>query len=99
MKWPEKLLHFIWRYKLINQSNLRTTQGEALRVLDFGQYNTNAGADFEFAKIEINGRIWVGNVELHVSSLDWKFHQHHLDPRYNSYTLYGKIMNRVERFD
>ncbi|WP_149913541.1 DUF2851 family protein [Sphingobacterium cavernae] len=88
MKWSEKLLHFIWRYKLINQSNLRTTQGEVLLVLDFGQYNTNAGADFEFAKIEINGRIWVGNVELHVCSLDWKFHQHHLDPRYNSTILH-----------
>ena len=65
MKWLEKLLHFIWRYKLINQTELRTTVGETLRILDFGQYNTNAGADFEFSKIEINDKMCVGKVELH----------------------------------
>ncbi|MCA5006718.1 DUF2851 family protein [Sphingobacterium bovistauri] len=88
MKWPEKLLHFIWRYKLINQNDLITTQGEPLRILNFGQYNMHAGADFELSKIQINNEIWVGNIELHKSSTHWKDHQHHLDPRYNSTILH-----------
>lgn len=88
MKLPEKLLHFIWRYKLINQMDMTTTQDELVRILDFGQLNTNAGADFEYAKVQIHDRIWVGNIELHVSSLDWIAHQHHLDPRYNSTILH-----------
>lgn len=88
MKWPEKLLHFIWRYKLFNQKNLKTTQNEILRILDFGQYNSNAGADFEFAKIQINDKVWFGNIELHLNSVHWTHHQHHLDPNYNSTILH-----------
>lgn len=103
MKLPEKLLHFIWRYKLIDQTNLCTTQGESLRIIDFGQLNTNAGADFELAKIQIQNRIWIGNIELHVSSLDWKYHQHHLDPRYNSTILHVVWENpeniKIKRLD
>lgn len=103
MKLPEKLLHIIWRYKLINQTNLLTTHGESLRILDFGQLNTNAGADLELAKIQIQNRIWIGNIELHVSSLDWKYHHHHLDPRYNSTILHVVWENpeniKIKRLD
>ena len=98
MKWPEKLLHFIWRYKLITQANLMTSQGEALRILDFGQYNVNAGADFEYAKIQINDRIWVGNIELHLSAIDWKHHRHHLDPRYNA-TILHVVWENTDSFE
>ncbi|MGN0003521.1 MAG: DUF2851 family protein [Sphingobacterium composti] len=82
------MLHFIWRYKLINQSSLITTNGDPIRILDFGQLNNDAGPDFELAKVEIHNRLWVGNIELHVKSIDWQKHEHHLDPRYNSTILH-----------
>lgn len=88
MRYPEKLLHFIWRYKLINPQNLKTTAGEELQILDFGQYNTDAGADFEFAKIRLNGSVWAGNVEMHVESQDWNRHNHQHDARYNTTILH-----------
>lgn len=103
MKLPEKLLHFIWRYKLINQSSLFTTRGDAVRIIDFGQLNTDAGPDFEYAKVEIQDRLWVGNIELHVNALDWKKHDHHLDPRYNSTILHvvweDIVQDGVSRMD
>lgn len=84
MKFPEKLLHFIWRYKLINQSNLLTADGESIHILDFGQYNSNSGPDFEYAKIQIEDQILIGNIEIQVNSADWKQHKHHTDPNYNA---------------
>ena len=88
MRWPENLLHFIWRYKLFDATSLVTQQGEDLRILNFGQYNNNAGSDFEQAKIELGNSIWVGNIEIHVDANDWNLHNHQYDKRYNSTILH-----------
>lgn len=88
MKLSEKLLHFIWRYKLINQSNLNTSEGVPLRILNFGKYNNNAGPDFEFAKIEIDQEVLVGHIEIHWFASEWYKHKHHEDSRYNTTILH-----------
>ncbi len=88
MKFSEKLLHFIWRYKLIDQSKLITSEGTTLRILNFGKYNENAGPDFEFAKIELDQQTWIGNIEIHWSSSEWYQHKHQLDARYNTTILH-----------
>lgn len=88
MKLTEDLLHFIWRYKLFNALHLRTTEDEELRVLNFGQYNTHAGPDFEYAQLQINQTLWSGHVEMHLKASDWLLHKHHLDPAYNTTILH-----------
>lgn len=88
MKFSDKLLHFIWRYKLIDQSKLITSEGTTLRILNFGKYNENAGPDFEFAKIELSQQTWIGNIEIHWSSSEWYQHKHQLDARYNTTILH-----------
>ena len=95
MKMPEKLLHFIWRYKLFNQSALTTKEGFKLEIIAFGLYNHDAGPDFEFAQIRLDDTVWSGHVEMHVNEDEWYQHGHHLDPHYDS-TIIHVVWNRGE---
>ncbi|HNB80953.1 MAG TPA: DUF2851 family protein [Chitinophagaceae bacterium] len=85
----EKLLQFIWRYRLLqNQHTLRTTDGEPVLILHPGIQNTHAGPDFTEARIRIGNTLWVGLVELHLKSSDWRRHHHQNDPGYNKLILH-----------
>ncbi|NGM61510.1 DUF2851 family protein [Sphingobacterium sp. SGG-5] len=85
---PEVLLHFIWQYRLFNQFDITTVCGTPVRIIDPGQYNNNAGPDFEFAKVQIGDTLWSGHVEIHTRAKAWRQHKHHLDNRYNSTILH-----------
>lgn len=84
----ESLLHYVWRYKLYPAGTLQTIQGFSLEIIDPGIYNTNAGPDFFNAKIKIDNRIWVGNVEIHCRASDWYRHNHEKDKAYESVILH-----------
>jgi Protein of unknown function (DUF2851) len=84
----EKLLHFIWKFRLFDQSNLVTTEDEPVELVNQGMYNTNAGADFQQAKIRIGKTLWAGNVEIHIRSADWLAHRHNTDAAYNNVILH-----------
>ena len=60
----EKLLHYIWKYKLFPLKPLQTTDGQTVEVIDPGTLNRNAGPDFFNAKIKLDGTTWVGNIEI-----------------------------------
>ena len=47
----EQLLHYIWKHKLFSLSQLVTTEGKNVEIIDQGRHNTNAGPDFFNAKI------------------------------------------------
>ena len=64
----EKLLHYVWKYKLFPLKPLLTTKGLKVEIIDTGLPNPNAGPDFFNAKIKIDGMTWVGNVEIHRKS-------------------------------
>jgi len=83
----EQLLHYIWKHRLF-QNDLKTTDGVAVEIIDVGLHNTDEGPDFSNAKIKIDGKIWVGNIEIHRSSTDWYTHKHNLNPAYNSVVLH-----------
>lgn len=84
----ERLLHYVWKYRLYEASSLTTTDGSPLSVLDPGLHNTDAGPDFFNAKIKINDTIWVGNVEMHRKASDWIRHNHPADKAYDSVVLH-----------
>ena len=85
----EDFLHFLWRTRRFDLSNLQTTTGQSLEILDFGDYNRlDAGADFQNAKIQIDGLTWFGNVEMHVKSSDWLAHGHQHDKAYGNVILH-----------
>ncbi|MBS1776821.1 MAG: DUF2851 family protein [Bacteroidetes bacterium] len=84
----EALLQFIWKYSLYHSQSLTSTDGEAITVIHPGQKNTNAGPDFESAKIKVGNTTLVGNVELHVRSSDWLQHKHDSDEAYRHLILH-----------
>ncbi len=83
----EQLLHYIWKHRLF-QKELTTTDGRLIEVIDVGTHNLNEGPDFFNAKIKIEEKIWIGNIEIHKSSEDWYKHKHHTNKNYNSVILH-----------
>ena len=49
----EQLLQYIWKYRLYRTTDMRTTQGETLEIIDPGIQNRDAGPDFFNAKVKI----------------------------------------------
>ncbi|MEO7175249.1 MAG: DUF2851 family protein [Saprospiraceae bacterium] len=84
----EKIIQLAWQLQLFDQKQLRLKDGSSLSVLDVGQANTNAGPDFLFGKISIDGLILFGHIEIHVNSSDWIRHGHSRDPAYNMVVLH-----------
>lgn len=84
----EDLLHFIWRYRLYDTSNLKTTDGERIEAIQPGIFNTDAGADFSNARVRIGRVLLAGNVELHINQNDWYAHHHNEDKAYNNVILH-----------
>jgi hypothetical protein len=84
----EDFLHYIWLYKKLDFTNLRTTNGEVLTILNFGQYIQQAGPDFFYAQIVIDHQKWAGNIEIHIKSSDWYVHHHEKDDNYNNVILH-----------
>jgi hypothetical protein len=84
----EKLLHYIWQYRHYNASNLQTTEGKPVHVIHPGSYNVNQGPDFIDARIHLDAATWVGSVEIHVRSTDWKSHHHSNDKNYDNVILH-----------
>lgn len=85
----EKYLHYLWKYKLIPFHKLKLADNSKFIVHYQGDYNAyESGPDFLNAIIEINGIKWIGNVELHVKSMDWFQHGHQNDPAYDNVILH-----------
>lgn len=84
----EQLLHYVWKHKLFPLTELSTTQGRRVEVIDPGLHNSNAGPDFFNAKVKIDGTLWVGNVEIHDNASDWVLHGHDKDERYDNVILH-----------
>ena len=92
INFPEKFLYHIWdgqhiKYKDIEKTQ-KTVSQKGIKIKFAGHYNTMAGADFRNAIIEINDKIYNGDVELHLTSSDWYHHQHDQNPVYNSVILH-----------
>lgn len=81
-------MQYVWQHGLWIPGDLRTVDGRRVRVIDRGLLNTDAGPDFFNAKVEIDGRLWAGNVEIHVRASDWHRHGHDSDPAYSSVILH-----------
>ena len=85
---PEILLHYIWEHCLWAGYEQHTTDGKSVEILAIGEHNHDAGPDYSHARVIIDGREWVGNIEIHVCSSDWQRHRHHLDKAYDNIILH-----------
>lgn len=88
MLFTEDFLHYVWKFRLFDHAGLKTTENETLEVFSAGLPNTDSGPDFQNARIKIGETTWAGNVEVHISSSDWKRHNHTTDNAYNNVVLH-----------
>ncbi|HEX7868985.1 MAG TPA: DUF2851 family protein, partial [Chryseobacterium sp.] len=92
----EKLLQYLWNFKVFTNFNFTDTDGNSVEIIDFGKWNTDSGPDFLMAKIKTKNIILAGNIELHVKSSDWIFHQHSKDPNYKNIILHVVFQNDID---
>lgn len=84
----EDFLHHLWQHKKFAVTDLKTTTGEPIQILNSGQYLQLAGPDFFNSQIIIGSQKWAGNVEIHIKSSDWYLHNHEKDSNYDSVILH-----------
>ena len=84
----EDFLAYVWKHQYFDKTELQTTAGEPLAVLQTGQQNTDAGPDFLSASLLLDGLTWAGSVELHVKASDWMRHRHTTDRKYDQVILH-----------
>lgn len=84
----EDFLHYVWKFRLFERADLKTTAGDRLEISSVGMQNHNAGPDFSNARIQIADTTWAGNVEVHIKSSDWHRHHHTNDGAYRNVILH-----------
>ncbi len=84
----EKFLIYVWDNGHFSKDNLRAKDGRKVEIINKGQWNEESGADFHDAEIKINGRLYKGDIEIHLRNSDWRVHHHDKDPAYNNTILH-----------
>jgi hypothetical protein len=84
----EDFLHHVWQHKKFAVTELQTTTGESIQILNSGQYLQLSGPDFFNAQLIIGNQKWAGNIEIHLKSSDWYLHHHEKDKAYDSVILH-----------
>ena len=84
----EDFLHYLWKHKKFDVTNLKTYKGERVSIVAVGQHNHNSGPDFFASQLKIDEQLWAGNVEIHVRASDWFVHNHETDTAYDNVILH-----------
>lgn len=94
----ELLYHYAWHHLMFGRA-LQTVRGQQIKVLTPGRHNDDAGPDFIGARLLIDGKEWVGNVEIHVKASDWFRHGHDSDNAYLGVVLHVVVVDdaRIKR--
>lgn len=84
----ENLLSELWYRQWFDRRNLKTIDGMSIIILSPGEYNTSCGPDFVNAKINVNGKLYYGDVEIHKKRSDWFIHKHSEKQEYKNVILH-----------
>jgi len=94
----EDFLHYLWKFKKFDLTNLKTTSNQPIVIINVGQYLQLAGPDFFNAQVSIANQKWAGNVEIHLKSSDWYLHHHEKDTAYDNVILHVVWQHDTEIF-
>lgn len=78
---------------MFDTSELKTTDGAEISILNTGTQNTHAGPDFLDARVKSGDKIWAGSIEIHLRASDWNKHNHSQDAAYNNVILHVVLDN------
>lgn len=84
----EAFIHYLWQFQYFDKHELKTTAGESIQIFNPGFRNSDAGPDFNNARIKIADVEWVGSAEIHVQASGWMEHKHDRDPAYENVVLH-----------
>lgn len=84
----ERVVQKIWLRRDFEQSGLRLLDGRTLAIRTPGRWNLLGGPDFHMARLIIEGRPLLGDIEVHFHSSDWHAHGHALDRAYDNVALH-----------
>jgi hypothetical protein len=76
--YDEKTMYPLWELQRRNQ--FISAYKKSITVISPGERNRFSGPDYRNASISIEGKIYIGDVELHVSNKDWYLHLHDKNP-------------------
>ena len=91
----EAQLYKYWEYYAAIKQVL-LWQGNTLKIIFAGTLNEHEGPDYRGACFELNGVLFQGAVEMHISLDDWYKHQHHYDSAYREVQLHV-ILNEPQK--
>lgn len=84
---PEIELQALWFSGAFGRI-FETTDGRAVRIVQFGEWNRGAGPDFSHTVVEIDDEIHHGPLELDPDAAAWENHGHAVDPNFRDTVLH-----------
>lgn len=85
---PERLLQAVWHQQRILREQLRTLDGQIVRVLHPGFWNREPGPDFRGAVLQFGDeRPRSVDVEVDVDLAGWRAHRHDINPSFRNVGL------------
>ncbi|MCA1963449.1 MAG: DUF2851 family protein, partial [Prosthecobacter sp.] len=94
---PELELQSLWFSGAFGRDFI-STDGQPVRVIDFGEWNSGPGPDFTHCTIDVAGQTLRGTVELDPDVRDWERHGHGANPDYRQVVLHVFLQSPDERF-
>jgi hypothetical protein len=86
---PEKLLQSIWQHQRLKRNELKTADGQTLRVLHPGFASAEGGPDFRGAVLKLGNAAPVsGDIEIDLQLSGWHAHGHDKNPNFNNVILH-----------
>lgn len=94
---PEIELQALWFAGAFGRE-FRTTNGQQVRVVQFGEWNRGEGPDFMHAAVEIDGETRRGPLELDPMPSAWESHGHASNPAFKEVVLHVVFQSGARQF-
>jgi hypothetical protein len=86
---PERLLQTIWQHQRLLREQLKTLDGQSVRILHPGFRSVEGGPDFRGAIIQLgDGSAQTGDIEVDLRSSGWHAHGHDRNPAFQNVILH-----------
>ena len=96
-KFKEIQLQLAWlKLKPDTKLHIEKKDSENWILLSPGTWNLETGPDFLNAKIQINNKVHIGDIEIHKQTSDWISHKHSENKHYDNVMLHVVYNNDVK---
>lgn len=86
---PERLLQAIWQHQRLLRDQLKTLDGQTVRILHPGFRNVEGGPDFRGAVVQFGESApQSGDIEVDLRSTGWQAHKHDHNPAFQNVILH-----------